>query len=246
MKSVIVTGARGGIGRVVCEHFHNANYNVIGVDKERIRNAQYSTVQFDITNIMNIPEDAERFYKSIEDISDGSVCAIINNAAIQIIKPFSEINITDWLKTFEINLFAPFFLVQRFMRTLEQNRGSVVNISSIHSRLTKKNFSEYSTSKAALVGMTRALALDLAPSIRVNSIIPAATDTPMLRDGFIDNPELFDELATYHPLKRIAKPIEVADVALFLCEDRSSFITGSSIWVDGGIGGVLSDPIVAR
>lgn len=118
-----------------------------------------------------------------------------------------------------------------------------MNIASVHSTVTKPGFVSYSTSKAALVGLTRSLAIDLGSRVRVNAICPAATATPMLLAGFDGHPEALKELANVHPLERIAKPEEVAQVALFLASPQASFITGASILVDGGISGRLHDPL---
>jgi NAD(P)-dependent dehydrogenase (short-subunit alcohol dehydrogenase family) len=117
-----------------------------------------------------------------------------------------------------------------------------VNIASIHATVTKPEFALYATSKGALIALTRSLAIELAPDVRVNAVIPAATDTPMLRDGFGDNVDGLPVLGDYHPLGRIAQPEEVAQVALFLAAPQASFVTGAMVNVDGGIGVCLHDP----
>lgn len=95
----------------------------------------------------------------------------------------------------------------------------------------------------ALVGLTRSLALELAPEVRVNAILPAATHTPMLLQGFAEDLEGFSALGSYHPLGRTARPAEIAAAAaLFLAEAQASFITGAALELDGGIGGCPSDP----
>jgi NAD(P)-dependent dehydrogenase (short-subunit alcohol dehydrogenase family) len=126
---------------------------------------------------------------------------------------------------------------------LEKAKGSVVNIASIHAVATKPGFVCYATSKAALVGMTRALAVDLGPRVRINAINPAATATPMLLAGFEGKAKQFEELSKMHPLERIAQPWEVAKTAIYLASDDASFITGSVLHIDGGIGGRLHDPV---
>jgi NAD(P)-dependent dehydrogenase (short-subunit alcohol dehydrogenase family) len=118
----------------------------------------------------------------------------------------------------------------------------VVNIGSIHSALTKPRFTCYATSKAALGGLTRSLAVELGGTVRVNELNPAATDTPMLRAGFEGKPGAFERLAAVHPAGRIAAPDEVARAALFLTSDAASFINGESLRVDGGVGVRLHDP----
>jgi NAD(P)-dependent dehydrogenase (short-subunit alcohol dehydrogenase family) len=118
----------------------------------------------------------------------------------------------------------------------------VVNIASVHAQLTKPGFAAYATSKSALVGLTRSLAVDLEGVVRVNCISPGATGTPMLVAGFEGREEALSQLGQCHPLGRIAAPEEVARVAVFLASDDASFIDGAVLDVDGGIGARLHDP----
>ena len=246
MKTVVITGALGGIGSVLCRIFAENNYKVIGVDKKTSGNFNQKLINYDISTI---PSDKKAFADFTEEIlyeSDGKIDCVVNNAALQIVKGIEELDWNDWEMTFQTNLFAPAFIVKAFLPQLRAAKGTVINISSIHASLTKKNFTAYSTSKGALVSLTRAMALDLAPDIRVNAVIPAATDTPMLREGFIGNDNGFALLGHYHPMDRIGKPEEIAEAVVFLASEKASFMTGTCIWVDGGIGGVLSDPVYAR
>ena len=118
----------------------------------------------------------------------------------------------------------------------------MVYIASIPAIQSKPGFCAYATSKAALVAFTRGLALDLAPAVRINAVAPAAVDTPMLRAGFNDEDAL-SRLAAYHPAGRIGAPDDVAKAAIFLASADSGFITGTTLFVDGGIAGRLHDPI---
>jgi NAD(P)-dependent dehydrogenase (short-subunit alcohol dehydrogenase family) len=118
----------------------------------------------------------------------------------------------------------------------------VVNVASIHALSTKPRFVTYATSKAALVGLTRAMAIDLGPKLRVNAICPAATATQMLLSGFGKSTDKLAELSAKHPLGRIATAEEVAQAALFLASEAASFISGVTLNVDGSIGARLHDP----
>jgi NAD(P)-dependent dehydrogenase (short-subunit alcohol dehydrogenase family) len=246
MKSVIVTGAAGGIGKAVCEVFLRDGYKVIGVDSREIPCLNYEVMQFDISRLRNVDPECKEFYAKVESLTEGRLDVLVNNAAVQIVKPVESITACDWDVTLDTNLLAPFWLTQRFLPMLRAARGSVVNVSSIHAALTKKEFTVYSTSKGALVSLTRALALELAPDVRVNAILPAATDTQMLRDGFKEDLKGLEELGSYHPLGRIAKPEEIAEVAIFLAARSSGFMTGAVLNVDGGLGGYLHDPVKAK
>ena len=138
-------------------------------------------------------------------------------------------------------MVAPFLLTQALLPKLESARGAVVNISSIHAKLTKKNFVAYATTKAALSGMTRAMAVDLGRRVRVNAIVPAAISTEMLKAALAENPELLEQLESYHPINRLGYPEEVAEAAYMLVDERISFLHGECISLDGGISARLHD-----
>ena len=172
-----------------------------------------------------------------------SLEALINNAAIQILDPVERLTADNWHTTLDINLVAPFLLIQALSQNLTVGQGSVVNIASIHSILTKPGFVCYATSKAALVGLTKSLSVEFGGRVRINALSPAAISTPMLLDGFMDKPELLKELANMHPIGRIGIPNEVAQAALFLVSKQAGFITGTILDINGGVGNRLHDPV---
>jgi NAD(P)-dependent dehydrogenase (short-subunit alcohol dehydrogenase family) len=238
----LVTGAQGGIGRAICDAFSSSGCRVIGVDHRENTNFDGHWVNFDLIKLHTDRHLSIIFFDKIKKISNGHLNALVNNAAIQIVKPLIEITYEDWNLTLNTNLLAPFWLTQKLYPLLRRSKGCVINVASIHASLTKSHFCLYSTSKGALVSLTRSLAIDCSPDVRVNSILPAATDTNMLRDGFKNKLRKYNELKRYHPLERIAKPEEVAHAAVFLASNSASFITGTSLSIDGGIGVCLHDP----
>jgi NAD(P)-dependent dehydrogenase (short-subunit alcohol dehydrogenase family) len=238
----LITGAAGGIGKALVGTFARGGYRVIGVDREPMEPPDSYFVCCDIRCLGQNRSDADRFAESVDNLAEGRLDVLINNAAVQIVKPFTTLSSRDWAATLETNLLAPFWLIRLFLGQLRESRGSVVSIASIHANLTKKHFVAYATSKGALVSLTRSLAIELAPEVRINALLPAAVDTPMLREGFADNPEGFATLENHHPLGRIAAPEEIAQAALFLSSPQAGFITGAAIGVDGGIGSCLHDP----
>jgi NAD(P)-dependent dehydrogenase (short-subunit alcohol dehydrogenase family) len=218
---------------------------VIGLDRsnEPAGDAEWVRVRADLIEIVNDEGACDRVLGQIrEHLPEGRLAALVNNAAIQIVLPTEELSIEDWRQTLDVNLVAPFVLSQQLLPELEAASGSVVNIASVHSTATKPGFVSYATSKAALSGMTRALAVDLGGRVRFNAIVPAATSTPMLRQGFAGNEAAMAELGAMHPLGRIAEPQEVAAAAVFLASKAASFVTGVSLNVDGGILARLHDP----
>jgi NAD(P)-dependent dehydrogenase (short-subunit alcohol dehydrogenase family) len=246
MPTVLVTGAAGGIGKAICLVFLEKKYRVIGVDYRKAAKLPYEVLHFDVSRLSHNDAACESFCRRVEEFTKGHLDVLVNNAAVQIVKPIQEISVDDWDVTLETNLLAPFWLVRHFLSMLRIAKGSVVNIASIHAAVTKSNFTVYATSKGALVALTRSLAIELAPDIRVNALLPAATDTSMLRAGFEDNLDGLKTLGKYHPLARISQPEEIAQVALFLASPQASFMTGAAVNVDGGISACLHDPVAVK
>ncbi len=243
-KTVIITGAAGGIGKALCRRFIRKGYRVIASDIRTSSDVQCDEfVEFDLESIVHSDIAKHDFVQSVRiKMGDDCLHVLINNAAIQILGRTSQVLQSDWQKTLNINLTAPFLLIQSLLPQLEKAQGCVVNISSVHAQVTKPNFVSYATSKAALNGLTQSLAVDLGPKIRINAINPAATATEMLLVGFENNQDAYNELNQMHPIGRIADPDEVANVAVFLASDEASFLTGTCINVDGGISVRLHDP----
>lgn len=239
---VLITGAAGGIGQALCREFKKNGYLVIATD--RIESSGLACDRFVKTDLQSLCRDQKSLQKFVMavDIPETGLTALVNNAAVQILNKTPEISRQNWYDTLEVNLLAPFLLTQAFLPALERAGGSVINIGSVHAVATKPGFVCYATSKAALVGLTRALAVDLGGRVRVNAVNPAAVATLMLREGFRNKEERLATLAGMHPVGRIAEPEEVAQAVVFLASSGASFITGTTFNVDGGILSRLHDP----
>lgn len=243
---VIVTGAAGAIGAAICKAFAAADRDIVAIDVRRPDRLDANTtfVDIDLDRYCSDAAYRDAAGSRLRDVVAGrSVAALINNAAVQILGPADALTTDDWSRTLNVNLLAPFLLTQTLLGELTAAHGAVINISSIHALQTKPEFVAYATSKAALNGLTRSLAVDLGGRIRVNSICPAAINTPMLRDSFAGHEEGLDQLGQMHPVGRIGEPEEVAALAVFLASDAASFISGADIALDGGIGARLRDPL---
>ncbi len=244
--AVIITGALGGIGRALCDEFHSHGFVVIALDRADGDVAAHVQLKVDIRDLVHPGEPRDRIIGSIREAMDGwqgRLKGLVNNAAIQILGGVEDLSSDDWQETINTNLLAPFFLSQLFLKDLEESAGSIVNISSIHEKLTKKRFVAYATSKSALSGLTRAMAVDLGPRVRVNGICPAAISTPMLEAGFVENPQLLEVLKQAHPSESIGLPDDVAKLAFWLVNEAPVFLTGALIGLDGGISARLHDPL---
>jgi len=243
-QAVVITGAAGGIGQTLCQLFKQQGYVVIASDRIEAEGIACDTfVPADLQKLCQVTEYREQVIQTIRGHLPGEeLHALINNAAVQIVKSTDDLTVEDWHTTLDVNLVAPFLLTQMLLPELERASGSVVNVASIHAQLTKPGFVCYATSKAALVGLTKSMAIDLGPRIRVNAICPAAVETPMLLAGFEGQQQNLQDLADYHPIKRLAHPMEIAEAAGFLISGKSSFMTGEVLNICGGITARLHDP----
>ncbi len=241
-RFAVITGAAGGIGRALVAEFHQAGYRVIATDIAN-QPAELECDHFIQADLARTVEDAAYADQIFDEIrrllQGGGLHALINNAAVQILGGVDSLTRQAWRDTLNVNLLAPFLWVQAFLAEMEAVGGCVVNISSIHAKLTKRDFVAYATSKAALSGMTRAMAVDLGPRIRVNAIEPAAVETDMLVAGFGGREDLFRRLADCHPSGCLAQPRQVSRLALTIVQDGMNFMHGACVAFDGGIGGRL-------
>ncbi len=238
----LITGAEGGIGRTLVDRFKESGFRVIGTDLDGGSGRSDVFIPLDLVNLVHQAEAQREFRARVRKIVGVSgLSALVNNAAVQILGSVRELEVTDLSRTLDVNVVAAFVLTKALLDDLILGTGAVVNVSSIHARLTKPAFVAYATSKAALSGLTRALGVEVGAQVRVNAIAPGAVQTPMLSAGFEANPDAQKVLADLHPVGRIGSADEVADLALFLVSDKARFINGSVHELDGGMGARLHD-----
>lgn len=252
MSSIaIVTGCNGGLGAELVKTFTRAGYFVLGIDRVTA-STEFSEnfVQLNI-DLFNFVTDEHYRQEALDKIKHAmSSCSVnldklvlVNNAAEQIVKPIESVSWVDFERSIVINAAAPFFLSQSLLPELCRANGRIINISSVHGKLSKTNFSAYSISKGALDAVTRAFALELTESgVTTNSIAPAALDTDMLRAGFRGHPDKLERLADYHPSRKLGRPSDVADLVLMMVSQAENFLSGACLEVTGGIGVRLHDP----
>ena len=235
----LITGAAGGIGSATCRVFHDAGWTVVGVDR---RHETVAGVGHFIEADISDPASPDRIIAEAERHA-GRLDALVSNAAIQICKPILETTAEEWDLVMASNLRSVFLSAKAAYPLLKANKGSIINVSSVHAMATSKNIAAYAASKGALSAFTRSMALEFgADDIRVNAVLPGAVDTPMLHAGLERGhvqPGSLDELVRglgeRHVLGRVGQPEEIGKVILFLADrSQSSFITGQSIVADGG------------
>ncbi len=247
-KTILITGAAGGIGRATVALFAEKDWQVIGVDRSEFgegfpQNGLF--IQADVSR----PEDMEAIFEKAQSFT-ASLDAVINNAALQVAKPLVQTTVEEWDAVMAANLRSVFLGVKLAYPLLKAgNGGAIVNISSVHAVQTSANIAAYAASKGGMLALTRAMAIEFAvDNIRVNAVLPGAVDTPMLRAGLGrghvgqgDMQERLDNLARKTVNGRVGSPEEIAHAIYFLADnEQSSFMTGQAVIVDGGATARLS------
>jgi glucose 1-dehydrogenase len=247
-KTVLITGAAGGIGRATVSLFAEKGWRVIGVDRTSFGKDFPANGLFILSDISQ-PESMEVIFQQVQAFTD-TLDALVSNAAVQLAKPLVETSVEEWDMVIANNL-RPGFLLSKLSYPFFKaaGAGAIVIVSSVHAVQTSMNIAAYAASKGGLLALTRAMAIEFAnDNIRVNAILPGAVDTPMLRAG-LDRGHLkgediyarLDNLARKTVNGRVGKPAEIAHAIYFLADDtQSSFMTGQSMIVDGGATARLS------
>ena len=230
-KTAVITGASGGIGRALLDAFQDAGYRVLcgcNSHPERLPDGVWAMAA-DLSD----PKQAAEFAEAVLRETDGRVDVLINNAGIAQQKLFQDITDEDWAKMRGANLDSVFYLTRALLPAMiRQQSGRIINISSMWGVVGASCEVHYSAAKAAVIGMTKALAKEVGPSgITVNCIAPGVIKTPML-DAF--TPEDLQVLADETPMGRLGTGEDVAALALFLADEKAGFITGQTICADGG------------
>jgi glucose 1-dehydrogenase len=250
-RNVLVTGGSSGIGQAIAVRFAEYGSNVAinylrepeeARDTEQQVQACIGRVQRQGVQDLLVQGDVSREEDVVKMVGEtidglGGVDVLINNAGIQISRPSEELSSEDFDKVLAVNLRGSFLCAREAIRHFlaEEKPGVIVNISSVHQLIPKPNYLGYSTSKGGMQNLTRTLALEYAAKgIRVNGVGPGATVTPINR-AWIDDPDKRRQVEEHIPMRRAGDADEMAGVTAFLASDDAAYITGQTIFVDGGL-----------
>jgi glucose 1-dehydrogenase len=250
-KNVLVTGGTSGIGQAIAVRFAEYGANVAinylrtpeeaEDTEEKVHACAANVRQMGVRDVLvqgDVSQEADvvsMFEEAVDKL--GGLDVLVNNAGIQISRPSHELSAADFDKVIGVNLRGAFLCAREAIKRYlaDETPGVVVNVSSVHQLIAKPSYLGYSASKGGMMNLTRTLALEYAASnIRVNGIGPGATVTPINR-AWIDDPVKREMVTSHIPLARAGTADEMAGVTCFLASDDAAYITGQTIFVDGGL-----------
>ena len=232
MKTVVITGAARGVGKVLLQRFSAAGWQVAACDAVDFEPPSASVLvrRCDVAS-----EAAVRSFVQEAAGAFGGIDCVVNNAAVSnpYAVPLESLEVEDWNRTLAVNLTGPMLLAKHALRHLRESRGTIINISSTRARMSEQHCEAYAASKGGLGALTHALSISLAGSgVRVNAILPGWIST---EEQQAEEP-LRREDHEFHPCGRVGCSSDVAELALFLADSsKSGFVNGQEWVVDGGV-----------
>lgn len=238
-KTAIITGGGSGLGFATAKRFCEAGYRcfVIGRNPEKTNDSCQqlgsNAVPFvlDLTNLESIPAAVQQIAAAA-----GQIDVLVNNAGINQKKPFLEVSDAEFHRILHTNLNSVFTMSREVGKVMQaQNSGNIINISSMAAKYGLPYVAPYAASKTAIEGMTRTMAVELAPmGIRVNCVVPGYIKTPMTAKALDSDPERKGRVFARTPMGRMGQPEDIANAVFFLASEQAKFITGITLPVDGG------------
>jgi meso-butanediol dehydrogenase/(S,S)-butanediol dehydrogenase/diacetyl reductase len=245
-KRVLITGGAGGIGSATAQRFVEEGARVAVIDRDdaagqRLRQALPSLEVFLSADVSDLDSVAKAFEQLDRQFSGLDI--LINNAGISLRHAFMDITPAEWRSVLDINLNGIFYVAQQAARRMLAGGGGVIlNMGSTNGLTGYHHYADYNASKAGVIELTRSMALELGPTIRVNAVCPGFILTPMQEAEYTH--EMQQAFKVKVPLQRLGSPADVAALFAFLASDEAAFITGQYFVIDGGeiAGGLASQP----
>jgi meso-butanediol dehydrogenase/(S,S)-butanediol dehydrogenase/diacetyl reductase len=245
-KRVLITGGAGGIGAATAQRFIEEGSRVAVIDQDEAAGTRLqrdlplleTLIYADVADPLSVTQAFDKL-----DLQMGGLDILINNAGISIRQPFLDITHKQWQQVISINLNGIFYVAQQAARRMLAGAGGVIlNMGSSNGLTGYHYYADYNASKAGVIELTRSMALELAPTIRVNAVCPGFIMTPMQAAEY--TPEMRRTFEDKVPLRRLGSPQDVAALFAFLASDDAAFITGQYFVIDGGeiAGGLASQP----
>jgi NAD(P)-dependent dehydrogenase (short-subunit alcohol dehydrogenase family) len=243
-KRVLITGGASGIGAATAARFLEEGSSVVVLDRDAKGRKQIETqfpklagtVDADVSNLKQVESAFAEAVKMM-----GGVDVLINNAGISIRHNFLDITPSEWDKIIAVNLTGVFYMAQTAARHMwQQGRGVILQTASTNGLVGQPYYADYNATKAGVIELTKSMALELAPKVRVCAVAPGYVLTPMQRAEYTD--EMLEEVNRKIPLRRHAQPEEIAALFAFLASDDAAYITGHVYTIDGAetTGGLAS------
>ena len=235
-KRALVTGGASGIGAATAKRFLEEGCQVAVLDRDpesqqRLETELPSLAGVYEADVADLTQVRAAFEEAILDM--GGVDILINNAGISIRHPFTEITPEDWERVLAVNLTGVFYVAQAAARhMLERGSGVILNTASTNGFMGYPLYADYNASKAGVIELTRSMALELAPTVRVNAVAPGYVLTPMQRAEYTD--AMLSEVNSKIPMGRHAQPEEIAGLFAVLASEEAAFVSGQVFTIDGG------------
>lgn len=240
-KVVLITGAKGDIGRSLCMKFNQLGYSVAAVDikplktrelpKKLVQSKSFLSLVVDVTNYAQVTKSIQQIKKKL-----GPIHTVINHAGGSTTSTLSKTTKKDWLADLDLNLNSAYYIISALLPDMRNSGGgNIINIGSVNGLFIYGN-PGYSVAKAGLIQLTKFVAVEFGKyGIRSNIVCPGTVKTRFWNKKTKKNQQLFDQLKNLYPMKNIATPDDIANVIIFLASQEARMINGATIVVDGGL-----------